>query len=129
MTAVGPSAIVTLRRMNGSFSRTEGKEVGMRLRSVQVKRALRGLTLGALAVATAASLGAQTASPSGTRTAQAPRATATREALRAGFSIDRLKRIDALLQRYVDENRVAGAVALVLRDGQPIYEKAVGWAD
>jgi CubicO group peptidase (beta-lactamase class C family) len=48
---------------------------------------------------------------------------------RAGFSTERLRRVDALLQRYVDENRLAGAVALVLRDGQPVYERAVGWAD
>jgi CubicO group peptidase (beta-lactamase class C family) len=37
--------------------------------------------------------------------------------------------VDALLQRYVDENQVAGAVALVLRNGQAVYEKAIGWAD
>ena len=37
--------------------------------------------------------------------------------------------MDALLQRYVDEKRLAGAVALVLRDGQPVYERAVGWSD
>jgi CubicO group peptidase (beta-lactamase class C family) len=42
---------------------------------------------------------------------------------------ERLARIDAVLQQYVDENRLAGAVALVLRDGQPAYEKAVGWSD
>ena len=48
---------------------------------------------------------------------------------RAGFSAERLKRVDALLQRYVDEKRLAGAVALVLRDGQPVYERAVGWSD
>src|SRR5258708_12970669 len=41
----------------------------------------------------------------------------------------RAARIDQLLQRYVDENRIAGAVALVLRDGKPAYERAVGWAD
>jgi len=50
-------------------------------------------------------------------------------ATRAGFSVERLKRVDALLQRYVDENRLAGAVALVLRDGQPVYERAAGWSD
>jgi CubicO group peptidase (beta-lactamase class C family) len=50
-------------------------------------------------------------------------------ASRAGFSVERLKRVDALLQRYVDEKRLAGAVALVLRDGQPVYERAVGWSD
>jgi CubicO group peptidase (beta-lactamase class C family) len=37
--------------------------------------------------------------------------------------------VDRTLQQYVDENRLAGAVALVLRDGQPVYERAVGWSD
>ena len=52
-----------------------------------------------------------------------------RDATRAGFSVQRLERLDALLQQYVDENRIGGAAALVLRDGKPVYEKAVGWAD
>ena len=47
----------------------------------------------------------------------------------AVFAPDRVARIDSWLQRYVDENRVAGAVALVLRDGRPVYERAVGWSD
>jgi CubicO group peptidase (beta-lactamase class C family) len=42
---------------------------------------------------------------------------------------ERAARIDQLLQRYVDENRIAGAAALVLRDGKAVYERAVGWAD
>jgi CubicO group peptidase (beta-lactamase class C family) len=42
---------------------------------------------------------------------------------------ERLTRIDRLLQQYTDENRIAGAVALVLRDGKPVYERAVGWSD
>jgi CubicO group peptidase (beta-lactamase class C family) len=46
-----------------------------------------------------------------------------------GVAPDRLARLDELLQRYVDENRIAGAVALVLRDGKPVYERAVGWSD
>src|SRR5262245_45970573 len=33
------------------------------------------------------------------------------------------------MQQYVDENQLAGIVALVLRDGQPVYERAVGWSD
>jgi CubicO group peptidase (beta-lactamase class C family) len=45
------------------------------------------------------------------------------------FSPERLARIDRALQQYVDDNRIAGAVALVLRDGQPVYERAVGWSD
>ncbi|MBK6798948.1 MAG: beta-lactamase family protein [Acidobacteria bacterium] len=45
------------------------------------------------------------------------------------FSKDRLQRIDRVMQQYVDENRLAGAVALVLRDGRPVYERAFGWSD
>jgi len=48
---------------------------------------------------------------------------------RLGFAPERLARIDRYLQQAVDSNRIAGAVALVLRDGQVVYEKAVGWAD
>src|SRR4051812_42769731 len=47
----------------------------------------------------------------------------------AGLAPDRAARIDQLLNRYVEENRIPGAVALVLRDGKPVYEKAFGWAD
>jgi hypothetical protein len=36
---------------------------------------------------------------------------------------DRLARIDHLFQTFVDEDRLGGAVALVLRDGKPVYEK------
>ncbi len=46
-----------------------------------------------------------------------------------GFDVSRLARIDQALQSYVDKNEIAGAVALVLRDGQPAYQRAVGWAD
>ncbi len=48
---------------------------------------------------------------------------------RGVFAPDRLARIDRLLKQYVDQNRVAGAVALVLHDGEPVYERAVGWSD
>jgi CubicO group peptidase (beta-lactamase class C family) len=51
------------------------------------------------------------------------------EAQHSSFAPDRLARIDSVLERYVDENRIAGAVALVLRDGEPVYERAVGWSD
>src|SRR5689334_5068590 len=46
-----------------------------------------------------------------------------------GFSAERLARVDALLDSYVNEGRVAGVVALVLRDGKPAYQRAVGWLD
>src|SRR2546425_11414069 len=53
----------------------------------------------------------------------------TAPAAPSAFSAKRLARVDRLLQQYVDENRIAGAVALVLRDGKPFYERAVGWSD
>lgn len=45
------------------------------------------------------------------------------------LTVDRLERVDRVLQRYIDDNRVAGVVALVLQDGKPAYERALGWAD
>ncbi len=47
----------------------------------------------------------------------------------AAVSPERVQRIDRLLQKYVDDNQVAGVVALVLRDGKPVYERAFGWSD
>jgi CubicO group peptidase (beta-lactamase class C family) len=44
-------------------------------------------------------------------------------------SSERLTRIDRLFQQSVDEGRIAGAVALVLQDGKPVYERAFGWRD
>ena len=54
---------------------------------------------------------------------------ANADTMRNGFSVERLARVDALLDQYVNEGRVAGVVALVLRDGKPVYQHAVGWAD
>jgi CubicO group peptidase (beta-lactamase class C family) len=51
------------------------------------------------------------------------------DTLRNGFSVERLARVDALLDGYVNDGRIAGIVALVLRDGKPAYQKVVGWAD
>lgn len=45
------------------------------------------------------------------------------------YSPERLQKIDTVLQSYIDQNRLAGAVALVLQDGKPVYEKAFGWSD
>jgi CubicO group peptidase (beta-lactamase class C family) len=45
------------------------------------------------------------------------------------LAADRVAVIDRGLQRYIDDNRVAGIVAMVLRDGKPVYDKAFGWAD
>ena len=47
----------------------------------------------------------------------------------SGLAADRVAVIDRGLQRFVDDNRVAGIVALVMQDGKTVYEKAFGWAD
>ena len=73
-------------------------------------------TLALLLVAAAAPLGAQSTP-------------LTERAVRAGFDPSRLARLDAYLQQSVDSQWIAGAVALVMRDGVVVYEKAVGWRD
>ena len=60
---------------------------------------------------------------------QARPARAASEPTRAGFSTARLARIDSVMQGAVDRGEIAGAVLLVVRDGQVAYERAVGWAD
>jgi CubicO group peptidase (beta-lactamase class C family) len=47
----------------------------------------------------------------------------------SGFSAERLESIRPMLQRYVDEGRIAGIVTLVMRDGVVVQQAAVGWAD
>jgi CubicO group peptidase (beta-lactamase class C family) len=46
-----------------------------------------------------------------------------------GMSSERLKRIDAFLQKSVDQKEIPGAVALICRNGKIIYQKAFGSAD
>ncbi|MGN6293975.1 MAG: serine hydrolase domain-containing protein [Chitinophagaceae bacterium] len=47
----------------------------------------------------------------------------------AGASSERLKRIDQLLQEYIDKKWVGGATAIVVKDGKIIYYKAFGLSD
>jgi len=46
-----------------------------------------------------------------------------------GFAADRLARIDGLMQQYVDSGKIAGAVGLVLHNGNVVYRHAAGWSD
>jgi CubicO group peptidase (beta-lactamase class C family) len=46
-----------------------------------------------------------------------------------GFSIDRLERIDAMIERAVDAEEIVGAVALVARRGRVAHLTAIGMAD
>jgi len=47
----------------------------------------------------------------------------------SGVAADRFKRLDTVLQEHIDQNRIAGIVILVQRDGKSIYERALGWSD
>lgn len=44
-------------------------------------------------------------------------------------SAERLQRIDKLIQQYIDSNWIAGAVAIVAKDGNIVYHKAIGFDD
>ncbi|MEH6416123.1 serine hydrolase domain-containing protein [Pseudomonas sp. CGJS7] len=57
------------------------------------------------------------------------REAAPRSAPAGELSPQRLARLDTVLQRYVDDGALAGMVALVLKDGQPVYQRALGWSD
>ena len=46
-----------------------------------------------------------------------------------GLSAERLQRIDAVMQRHVDEGRIAGAIGVVARRGQVAYQATWGNAD
>ncbi|MBL7739418.1 MAG: beta-lactamase family protein [Chitinophagaceae bacterium] len=47
----------------------------------------------------------------------------------AGFSSERLKRIDNALNEWVSKGWMQGAVALLVRDGKVVYHKAAGYND
>jgi len=47
----------------------------------------------------------------------------------AGFSSQRLKRIDTVLKEYVDQGRMNGAVAMIIHDGKIAYYKSFGYND
>lgn len=47
----------------------------------------------------------------------------------AGMSSKRFGRLDQLIQEYVDEKKLAGAVTLVARDGRIVHLQAAGYED
>lgn len=46
-----------------------------------------------------------------------------------GFTSQRLARINTVMQRYVDEEKLAGIVTLVARRGKIVHFEKVGWAN
>ncbi|MFB3134093.1 MAG: serine hydrolase domain-containing protein, partial [Rhodothermales bacterium] len=47
----------------------------------------------------------------------------------AGLSTQRLARLDSVIQTNIDQRRLAGAVALIARDGQAVHLKSYGMQD
>jgi len=47
----------------------------------------------------------------------------------AGFSAERLKRIDDNINNWIVDGRLNGAVALIIRNGKIVYHKAFGYDD
>jgi CubicO group peptidase (beta-lactamase class C family) len=47
----------------------------------------------------------------------------------AGFSRERLGRLDAVMQEAIDQQRIAGAVTMIVRRGQVVHLKAYGQQD
>jgi len=43
-----------------------------------------------------------------------------------GFSAERLRRLDAVVQAEIDQKRMAGAVVYIARDGRPVHFRAYG---
>ena len=82
------------------------------------------LPLAVLNLTTTAAYAADTTQP-----APAAKKTSLPRPTGGGLSPERLSRIDRILQEYTDQNRIPGAVSLVLRDGKPAYERAFGWSD
>lgn len=60
--------------------------------------------------------------------AQAPARTLEAPAA-STISAERLGRLRAQLQRYVEEGRLAGAVVRIQQDGKLVFSEAVGWRD
>src|SRR6188508_1410228 len=47
----------------------------------------------------------------------------------AGYSKERLQRIDQTIQQYVDKQWIAGASAIIVHDGKIVYYKGIGYDD
>lgn len=47
----------------------------------------------------------------------------------AGFSAERLNRVDGLIQSYIDKGAFPGVAAIVVRNGKIVYHKAFGRSD
>src|SRR3546814_165763 len=58
----------------------------------------------------------------------APDLMADQDPAGAGFSKERLARIDELLKGYLSDDEIAGVSALIARNGKVVYQKAFGYS-
>ncbi|MGE3507895.1 MAG: serine hydrolase domain-containing protein [Vicinamibacterales bacterium] len=99
----------------------------------------RRVGLGAFAVAalglalahgwTDARLSGAAGGPPSTATTASPRDLAPASPESVGFSSERLRRMDAMITRLVDQKRLAGAVTLLTRHGKTVSVSTYGAAD
>ncbi len=86
--------------------------------------------LGTILATALATANLRTAGLAGQESTTRPSRAQTASAAPVGAArAERVRRIDSFLESYVTENRVAGVVALVLREGRTVYSKALGWRD
>ena len=88
--------------------------------SIRSTASLATTRAASLTVAASLTLGAATALAQGLPTAD-PEA--------VGFSAERLGRVDALVEEAIADDQIAGAVALIAREGQIAHFSAYGMAD
>jgi CubicO group peptidase (beta-lactamase class C family) len=75
-----------------------------------------------------AALTSCTGVPAGTAAQPAAADPATAAAKR-GFSVTGLQRLDAAMKEYVAEEKIAGAVVMIQKDGKDVFSEAYGWRD
>jgi CubicO group peptidase (beta-lactamase class C family) len=91
---------------------------------MQIRGALAAISL--LMLVTASPVGAQAAKQSqGTAAGEIPQI----KAESAGFSSERLAKLDASMKALVDAKKVAGMVTILARHGKIVDEKTYGYAD
>jgi len=49
--------------------------------------------------------------------------------IKAGFSIERLGRIDTILNNYIDAHQLPGATVLIVRNNETVYNKSFGFSN
>lgn len=87
------------------------------------------LLAGLLAGASAAALVSCTALPAATTPATAAKPEPSLGSAKHGISQERLKQLDAAMEAYVADEKIAGAVVMIQQDGRDVFSEAYGFRD